>query len=148
MNDGKIDVEIMNIVQIRDAWNQGATKGASPAHKNFPDQMAIKTVINRACKLIIRGSDDSALFSNDDETNVVDREIAENANVETISFEDVTPVTGVISAKSSAQTTIEHNPVVDSADSAKVVKSKENASDKGTKVEDGAKNQSQELPGF
>jgi len=148
MNDGKMDVEIMNIVQIRDAWNQGATKGASPAHKNFPDQMAIKTVINRACKLIIRGSDDSALFSNDDETNVVDREIAENANVETISFEEVTPVAEVISAKSSAQTTIEHNPVVDSADSAKVVKSKENTSDKGTKVEDGAKNQSQELPGF
>lgn len=148
MNDGKMDVEIMNIVQIRDAWNQGATKGASPAHKNFPDQMAIKTVINRACKLIIRGSDDSALFSNDDETNVVDREIAENANVETISFEDVTPVAEVISANSSAQTTIEHNPVVDTADSAKVVKSKENASDKGTKVEDGAKNQSQELPGF
>lgn len=148
MNDGKMDVEIMNITQIRDAWNQGATKGASPAHKNFPDQMAIKTVINRACKLIIRGSDDSALFSNDDETNVVDREIAENANVETISFEDVTPVAEVISAKSSAQATIEHNPVVDSADSAKVVKSKENTSDKGTKVEDGAKNQSQELPGF
>ena len=148
MNDGKIDVEIMNIVQIRDAWNQGATKGASPAHKNFPDQMAIKSVINRACKLIIRGSDDSALFSNDDETNVVDREIAENANVETISFEDVTPVAEVISAKSSAQATIEHNPVVDSADSAKVVKSKENTSDKGAKVEDGSKSQSQELPGF
>ena len=148
MNDGKMDVEIMNITQIRDAWNQGATKGASPAHKNFPDQMAIKTVINRACKLIIRGSDDSALFSNDDETNVVDREIAENANVETISFEDVTPAVEVISAKSSAQATIEHNPVVDMADSAKVVKSKENTSDKGTKVEDGAKSQSQELPGF
>ena len=148
MNDGKIDVEIMNIVQIRDAWNQGATKGASPAHKNFPDQMAIKTVINRACKLIIRGSDDSALFSNDDETNVVDREIAENANVETISFEEVTPAVEVISAKSSAQATIEHNPVVDMADSAKVVKSKENTSDKGTKVEDGSKSQSQELPGF
>ena len=148
MNDGKMDVEIMNITQIRDAWNQGATKGASPAHKNFPDQMAIKTVINRACKLIIRGSDDSALFSNDDETNVVDREIAENANVETISFEDVTPVAEVISAKSSAQATIEDNPVVDMANSAKIVKSKENASDKGPKVEDGTKSQSQELPGF
>lgn len=148
MNDGKMDVEIMNIVQIRDAWNQGATKGASPAHKNFPDQMAIKTVINRACKLIIRGSDDSALFSNDDETNVVDREIAENANVETISFEDVTPGVEVISAKSSAQATIENNPDVDMAQSAKNVKSKENASDKGPKVEDGTKSQSQELPGF
>lgn len=92
LNDGTTDVEIMNIQQIKDAWAQGATKGASPAHKNFPDQMAVKTVINRACKMLVRGSDDSALFTEDEQTdavNPVQREITENANVEEIGFEVV-----------------------------------------------------------
>ena len=91
LEDGTTDVEVMSMVQIRDAWNQGAMKGNSPAHKNFPDQMAMKTVINRACKLLIRGSDDSVLYSGDenDDLNPVQREIDQNANVEEISFVDV-----------------------------------------------------------
>lgn len=92
LNDGTVDVEVMNIQQIKDAWNQGATKGASPAHRNFPDQMAVKTVINRACKLIIRSSDDGVLYANsieEEKPDTVTREIEENANVETISFEEV-----------------------------------------------------------
>jgi len=59
-------VEVMTMAQIRQAWMQGATKGASPAHKNFPDEMAKKTVIGRACKLFISSSDDSALFDDED----------------------------------------------------------------------------------
>ena len=47
---------------------QGATKGGSPAHKNFGDEMAKKTVIGRACKILIGMSDDSALFDEPDET--------------------------------------------------------------------------------
>ncbi|NLO70240.1 MAG: recombinase RecT [Porphyromonadaceae bacterium] len=94
LNDGTTDLEVMNIVQIKDAWNQGPMKGNSPAHKNFPDQMAMKTVINRACKLLIRSSDDSVLYADDetaDEVNPIQREIDENANsAELISFEDVT----------------------------------------------------------
>jgi recombination protein RecT len=62
LDDGNCYVEIMNIDQIRQSWKQGATKGQSPAHMNFPDQMAIKTVIGRACKLFISTSDDEALF--------------------------------------------------------------------------------------
>ncbi|MCQ4139194.1 recombinase RecT [Chryseobacterium sp. EO14] len=97
MADGGRDVEIMSMQQIRDAWNQGAMKGNSPAHKNFPDQMAMKTVINRACKLLIRGSDDAVLFGDDDEnakpldrvSEDVNQNIRENANKETLSFEDV-----------------------------------------------------------
>ncbi|MDR2139569.1 MAG: recombinase RecT [Tannerella sp.] len=88
LNDGTMDTEIMNISQIKAAWNQGAAKGGSPAHKNFPDQMACKTVINRACKLLIRGSDDSVLFDEkdvpeSDRRDIVDavaEEIQENAN--------------------------------------------------------------------
>ena len=62
-------IEIMTMQQIRQAWNQGATKGASPAHKNFPDEMAKKTVIGRACKLFITSSDDSALFEDPEADN-------------------------------------------------------------------------------
>lgn len=62
LSDGSTYVEIMNMNQIRLAWMQGPMKGQSPAHKNFPDQMAIKTVIGRACKLFISTSDDGGLF--------------------------------------------------------------------------------------
>lgn len=77
-------VEVMSIEMIRKAWGQGGSKGASPAHKNFPDQMAIKTVINRACKLIIRSSDDSILYSADDEPtlNVVEEQVAHEIRTE------------------------------------------------------------------
>ena len=83
-------VEIMPIAQIRQAWQQGATKGNSPAHKNFPDQMAIKTVISRACKLFISSSDDSALFDEDDRderTLASKQAINENANKEEITMD-------------------------------------------------------------
>lgn len=70
MDDGRVVVEIMNINQIKQAWMQGATKGGSPAHKNFGDEMAKKTVIGRACKLLIGMSDDAALFDEPDDTEV------------------------------------------------------------------------------
>jgi recombination protein RecT len=93
--DGTFDTEIMNMNQIRKAWNQGAMKGNSPAHKNFPGQMSIKTVINRACKLLIRGSDDRVLGigGDDNETTIdvvaedVKSEIEENANTTVIEIE-------------------------------------------------------------
>jgi recombination protein RecT len=74
LNDGSTHVEIMNMTQIRQAWMQGPMKGQSPAHKNFPDQMAIKTVISRGCKLFISSSDDAALFSEDDEKEPISSE--------------------------------------------------------------------------
>lgn len=84
-------VEIMTMAQIRQAWMQGATKGNSPAHKNFPDQMAIKTVISRACKTFISSSDDSALFDDDDTTDAVARaareRITSDANQEELAID-------------------------------------------------------------
>lgn len=59
---GETYVEIMTIDQIRKAWGQGAAGGKSPAHTKFPDEMAKKTVINRACKLFINTSDDSPVL--------------------------------------------------------------------------------------
>ncbi len=91
--DGSINTEIMEIEQIKQSWGQGAMKGASPAHKNFPDQMANKTVINRACKLLIRGSDDNVLFYPGSDFNkdraLADKEhdINKNANKEEITID-------------------------------------------------------------
>lgn len=59
--DGRTKTEIMTMQQIKQAWMQGKAKGGSPAHKNFPDQMAIRTVINRAVKIELSSSDDSYL---------------------------------------------------------------------------------------
>lgn len=96
LNNGITDVEIMNIKQIQAAWGQGGSKGNSPAHKNFGDQMAVKTVINRACKLLISSSDDSILYDPLEENEYVDtakgnvqQEIKNNANNETIGFENI-----------------------------------------------------------
>lgn len=60
--NGETKTEIMPMSQIRAAWAMGATGGNSKAHKNFPDQMAIKTVIGRALKIDSNSSDDAALF--------------------------------------------------------------------------------------
>ena len=98
MQDGTFFAEVMAMSQIRAAWGQGAMKGNSPAHKNFPDQMAIKTVINRACKLLIRGSDDSILYTPEDKENAnpveeaVAHEIETEANTEAIDFEEAVEV--------------------------------------------------------
>lgn len=59
--DRETIVEIMTMEQIRKAWAQG-NGGNSPAHKNFTDQMAIKTVLNRAAKKIINASSDVDLL--------------------------------------------------------------------------------------
>lgn len=98
MNDGSMDVEVMSMSQIKDAWNQGAMKGNSPAHKNFPDEMSKKTVINRACKPLIRSSNDAILYSEEDgdgERTIdvvaenVKHDIKSNANKEVLGFKDI-----------------------------------------------------------
>ncbi|WP_424493937.1 recombinase RecT [Salinimicrobium sp. GXAS 041] len=96
LNDGSVDVEVMNINQIKQSWAQGGSKGNSPAHKNFPDQMAVKTVLNRACKLLISSSDDSVLYDplDDNSENIdvaaenVKYEVKTKANKKTIGFDE------------------------------------------------------------
>lgn len=97
--DGSFEVgDIMNIEQIRQAWNQGAMKGGSPAHKNFPDEMSKRTVINRTCKRLINTSSDAILM--DDE--LLDEELPNDtakvnlkaekekfANAKVIEFEEL-----------------------------------------------------------
>lgn len=57
--DGSRHIEVMNIDQIRKAWQQGAAKGTSGAHTNFTDQMCKKTIIARACKVELDTTSDN-----------------------------------------------------------------------------------------
>lgn len=63
-------VEIMNISQIKKAWAKGKAdlSKANDVHNEFADQMAKKTVINRACKNFINSSDDAYLMETFDRT--------------------------------------------------------------------------------
>ena len=100
MDDGTTRVEVMNINQLKKAWNQrmgGLKEDASSTHMKFKDQMAKKTVINRLCKLIGNTSTDgniSEISDRLDEVADVDMvaedvayEIENNAN--TVDFEEV-----------------------------------------------------------
>lgn len=91
LDDGTTFVTIMNIMQIKASWNMGKANGNSPAHSNFTDEMCKKTVLNRACKLLINTSDDSALVTDNDLG--IDRELSAEENKTDIAFtehEDVT----------------------------------------------------------
>ncbi len=81
-DDGSVNTEIMTMAQIQKSWEQGPTKGKSPAHTNFPGEMAKKTVINRACKLLIAASDDSVLMEPGEDGRIgrVKAEIEAGAN--------------------------------------------------------------------
>jgi len=60
LRNGGVKWEIMDKGQIHAAWNKSKTGQA--VHKEFPDQMAMKTVIGRALKLIINSSDDAPIL--------------------------------------------------------------------------------------
>lgn len=60
--DWEPKVEIMTYEEIKTSWMQGPTHGQSPAHQRFPQEMAKKTVIGRACKLFISTSDDAGVY--------------------------------------------------------------------------------------
>lgn len=74
-------VEIMTMDQIRQAWMKSRNNPLDPksVHSQFPDQMAMRTVINRACKRYINTSSDDHLFQ--ESFNRAD-EIAEEAEFE------------------------------------------------------------------
>ena len=100
MDDGRKVVEVMNINQLKKAWNQrmgGLKEDASSTHMKFKDQMAKKTVINRLCKLIGNTSTDgniSEISDRLDEVAGVDM-VAEDAayeienNANQVDFEEV-----------------------------------------------------------
>ena len=93
MQDGTKMLEVMNMKQIKQSWQQGyGYKEGSGTHSKFADQMAKKTVINRALKQIINTHGDVFVQEADERTEDVDHmerveadvayEIAENSNKE------------------------------------------------------------------
>ena len=55
-------VEIMNKSQIDRSWTR-SRNSKQTVHKEFPDQMAKRTVINRACKMFVNSSDDADVIT-------------------------------------------------------------------------------------
>lgn len=93
-------IEVMTIEQIEQAWLQSAMikdKAAlktSKTHNNFKEEMARKTVINRAAKRYINTSTDDGLlkFANESDQRqrkeVFDSEVDENHASEDLDFDD------------------------------------------------------------
>lgn len=72
--------DVMTWAQIQQSWEKSRSK-AQTVHKEFPDQMAKRTVINRACKMFFNTSDDSdmmieAFNATGDRIEVDSREVA------------------------------------------------------------------------
>lgn len=92
MDDGSQYVELMSMAMIKQSWKQGFgyKETGSGTHQKFTDQMAMKTVKNRALKYIIRtygtqsvndAYDNAESTETDDRTAIdVENDIAENAN--------------------------------------------------------------------
>lgn len=118
--DGTTQVTIMSMQQIRAAWGQGATKGDSPAHKNFAEEMAKKTVIGRACKAIINSSDDAWLYDGkeddaDSDKASIQRDAAQHSDVQIIDttaveFDDVPETSSSTDASQAQEPTSEEAP--------------------------------------
>lgn len=118
--DGTTQVTIMSMQQIRAAWGQGATKGDSPAHKNFAEEMAKKTVIGRACKVIINSSDDAWLYDGkeddaDSDKASIQRDAAQHSDVQIIDttaveFDDVSETSSSTDASQAQEPTPEEAP--------------------------------------
>ena len=101
MEDGTKYVELMNMDMIKQAWKQGFgyKENGSGTHQKFTDQMAMKTVKNRALKYIIRTYGTQVVsdaYDNFEHTEVDDRvamdvehDIAANANSEDFIVADV-----------------------------------------------------------
>lgn len=118
--DGTTQVTIMSMQQIRAAWEQGTMKGNSPAHKNFAEEMAKKTVIGRACKAIINSSDDAWLYDGkeddaDSDKASIQRDAAQHSDVQIIDttaveFDDVSETSSSTDASQTQEPTSEEAP--------------------------------------
>lgn len=97
---------IMTMEEIKAAWKKSkmnpvtdnGTIKAGSTHAQYTKDMAIKTVVNHACKYVINTSNDSSLvldasLCSYDETDpadtIVEAEVQENANMVDFDFDDI-----------------------------------------------------------
>ena len=66
-SENKEHLTKMTMQAIKKAWLKSATKGNGDIHKDFGDEMAKRTVINRACKPWINSSNDEKIIDEDKE---------------------------------------------------------------------------------
>lgn len=101
-NDSEEILTVMTRKEIETAWGQSKT--SQSVHKKFPQEMAKRTVINRAAKSFVNTSDDSDLLIESinrstekeyepgikdmGEIQEVQQEITENANQELLDFDE------------------------------------------------------------
>lgn len=82
MEDGTKYLEVMNINQLKQSWKQGyGYKETGGTHQKFADQMAKKTVINRAMKQIINTHGDVFVQEADERTEDIDKNEVLEASV-------------------------------------------------------------------
>ncbi len=95
--DGRDFTEVMDIEQIKKAWKKSKMdpEREGSTHKEFPEEMCKRTVIQRACKRYINSSSDDVLLlaalNRTDEISTEEEvagEIREKGNKETI---DISP---------------------------------------------------------
>ncbi|MGE7650534.1 recombinase RecT [Peribacillus frigoritolerans] len=96
-----IYTELMTIDELRKGWSKAqfwgkeqTTEKKGSTHEEFKQEMAKKTVINRACKRYLNSSDDGSVLMNhvnkeEDHSDValLESELKENANSEIIDME-------------------------------------------------------------
>lgn len=106
-DDDRQFTDVMTWDEIQKAWSKSKNNPdrEGSTHKDFAQEMARKTVINRACKRYLNSSDDGSLLmqhvNREDEVIAeaeVESEIAENANQEFIDV-DYEPVEDVAEEK-------------------------------------------------
>ena len=99
----KVEYTIMTMDEIKEAWKQSKAKPfdekgnlkVGSTHERFTAEMAMKTVINKACKPIINSSSDANIVAQYAKEMLVDitkleteEEMNDNANIEFIDIEE------------------------------------------------------------
>jgi recombination protein RecT len=82
------NAEIMTIKQIKQSWLQSYSYKDGGIHSKFDEEMAKKTVINRACKVLINSSSDVVTDIDIDE-EVATETVEESKAIDIMAFEDV-----------------------------------------------------------
>lgn len=85
---GETDVEIMTKAQIDKSWSKSASTQQT-VHKDFPDRMARRTVIKRACNMLINSTledrGDNGEDTDETVTAPVSKQVADYADFEEVS---------------------------------------------------------------
>lgn len=87
---GESDVEIMSMAQIRKSWAKSSST-QQLVHKEFPDQMAKRTVIKRAAKLLINSALGDNIVADDELEDPLDasKQIGDVQTGEVVEWEEV-----------------------------------------------------------